>query len=82
MTQVSPHLPSWKIGIIILFPALLGWQFQWVFNESDVLALAMHYADPNWAEGDWYLCLPGEYRILFNALTGPVMKLLLSLIHI
>ena len=30
----------------------------------------MHCADPNWVKGDWYLGLPGEYRILFNALTG------------
>lgn len=76
MANASAHIPYWKNLIIILFPALLGWQFQWVFNESDVLALAMHYADPNWAKGDWYLGLPGEYRILFNALTGPVMKVL------
>ena len=76
LTQPSSHLPYWKIGILVLFPALLGWQFEWVFNESDVLALAMHCADPNWAKGDWYLGLPGEYRILFNALTGHVIKVL------
>ena len=48
-------------------PGLLG-------NESDVLAIARQFAQPDWIPHDWYLQLPGGYRALFNVLFRALLE--------
>ncbi|MCK5834025.1 hypothetical protein KAH81_10205 [bacterium] len=40
------------------------------YNEFDVLAVARHFADPDWISGDWYLGQRIGYRYLFNIIAG------------
>ncbi|NJO39894.1 MAG: hypothetical protein HC769_04025 [Cyanobacteria bacterium CRU_2_1] len=40
------------------------------WNETDVLPLARHFADPTWVAEDWYLNQPAGYRFLFQVIFG------------
>jgi hypothetical protein len=54
----------------LLFSNLLG------VNEHDVLAVGRQFANPSWIPADWYLNLDSGYRLTFNLLLYPFLKLM------
>ncbi len=42
-------------------------------NETDVLPVALQFANQDWLAGDWYLNLATAYRGPFNAIAGPLV---------